>query len=89
MKRWMMILTFAGLLLALGASAALAQSGYDISWWTADGGGGSLSNGGYTLSATIGQPDAGTLSSGGYTLNGGFWHAGSTGWQLMLPVVAK
>src|SRR5512134_3654394 len=54
----------------------LAQSGgYDLSWWTVDGGGATFSTGGtYRLGGTIGQPDAGELSGGDYTLYGGFWN---------------
>jgi LPXTG-site transpeptidase (sortase) family protein len=54
----------------------LAQSGgYDLSWWTVDGGGATFSTGGaYSLGGTIGQPDAGELSGGDYTLYGGFWN---------------
>ncbi len=67
---------------------ALAQSGgYDLSWWTVDGGGGSLSSGGYTLSGTAGQPDAGVLEGSGYTLTGGFW-SGVTHTNYLTPTAA-
>jgi hypothetical protein len=58
----------------LVVSTVLAQTGdgYDLSWWTVDGGGGSSSGGPYTLSGTVGQPDAGVLSGGTYALAGGF-----------------
>jgi len=59
---------------------ALAQSGdgYDLSWWTVDGGGDMFSTGGnYTLSGTIGPPDAGAMTGGDYTLGGGFWGGGA------------
>ena len=68
----------AGLLL-LGAlllpvMAALAQlGGYELAWFTVDGGGGISTGGDYTLSGTAGQPDAGTLSGGTFELSGGFW----------------
>ncbi len=78
-------------LLVVG-SVAYAQggSGYDLSWWTVDGGGGSLSNGSYALSGSVGQPDAGTaLTGGNYTLVGGFWGAGAAGYQVYLPVVLR
>jgi LPXTG-site transpeptidase (sortase) family protein len=60
----------------LPAAIVLAQSGgYDLSWWTVDGGGATFSTGGsYRLGGTIGQPDAGELSGGSYTLYGGFWN---------------
>ena len=54
---------------------ALAQSGggYDLSWFTIDGGGGTSFGGDYRLESSIGQPDAGPLMSGGeYTLVGGY-----------------
>ena len=79
----------------IGAPAAAAQAlAFDITWWTADGGGGPRAGGSYSLSGTLGQPDAGALSAGSYTLSGGFWSAlASTpppaGWQLMLPVVVR
>jgi hypothetical protein len=54
------------------ALVTYAQS-YDISWWTADGGGGQSTGGVYAVSGTIGQPDAGQMSGGNYTVTGGFW----------------
>jgi len=98
---------FFGLLLAallLGGGAVLAQngdevsgaliSGFDLSWWTVDGGGGPVSGGGYTLVCTAGQPDAGSsLAGGGYTLTGGFWAGQPTvtapGHTMYFPVISK
>ena len=42
------------LALVLTGGVALAQTGngYDLSWWTVDGGGGQSSGGGYTLIGT-------------------------------------
>jgi hypothetical protein len=90
---------FVGLLLAalfLGASAVLAQTGggYDLSWWTVDGGGGAVNASGYVLSGTVGQPDAGlALTGGGYSLVGGFWTDGASGatssHTTFLPNVSK
>jgi hypothetical protein len=57
-------------------NAAASGGGYDLSWYTIDGGGGTSEAGGFTLSGTIGQPDAGTMSGGGYELAGGFWTGG-------------
>jgi len=86
-----------GLLMSLlMVSVALAQSGggYDLTWWTADGGGGTASGGGYALHGTAGQPDAGpSLAGGGYTLTGGFWAGrsagGTPGHKMYFPVVSK
>jgi hypothetical protein len=88
-----------GIALLLVASTALAQTngGYDLSWWTADGGGGTLSgsDGPYTLSGTVGQPDAGpALTDSGYKLVGGFWSGvgmpdGPGDHFIYLPLVLK
>ena len=64
-------LALAALLLLV--SVVLAQGGYNISWFTVDGGGGTSSGGAYMLSGIVGQPDAGVLSGGTYALVGGFW----------------
>jgi len=75
------------LLLELGA---MAQSGYEVDWWTVDGGGYTWSEGsGYSLGGTVGQPDAGVLSGGGYTLAGGFWGGGAARYSIYLPLVLR
>lgn len=93
-------------LLCLAASAgprpaagiALAQSGngYDLSWWTVDGGGVVMTDSAgsriYTLIGTSGQPDAGGLVGASYFLDGGFWgHDASVeaGHHVYLPLVLR
>jgi hypothetical protein len=77
--------------LSLWVSVASAQGGYDLSWWTVDGGGGTASGGSYTLTGTIGQPDAGVLTGGDYTFGGGFWGAGvaEAGYRIYLPMILR
>jgi hypothetical protein len=85
----------AACLFLLLASAVLAQSGegYDLSWWTVDGGGGTFSGGGvYSLGGTAGQPDAGMMTGGAYTLAGGFWGGGAVTVPeraIYLPLVVR
>lgn len=82
---------FALVAVLLLASLALGGTGgYEISWWTVDGGGASelvSGDGSYAISGTIGQPDAGVLESadGRYTLSGGFWGGISVDYSLYLP----
>jgi hypothetical protein len=69
-----------------------AGSGYDLSWWTVDGGGGGRSTTpgqAYYLEGTIGQPDAGRLISPTYTLTGGFWAGGPFVYRIYLPLVVR
>lgn len=80
-------MALAVLLLLVGV-VALAQSGggYDLGWWTVEGGGASFSaEGAYTLGGTVGQIDAGTLSEGFYTLQGGFWGGTTAAAQPHVP----
>lgn len=75
--------------LARVASAA-PNGGYEVFWYTVDGGGGTSSGGGYRLDGTIGQPDAGSQQGGVYELAGGFWAGlASALHSLFLPLVTK
>jgi hypothetical protein len=58
----------------LGQSVSF--SGYELSWYTIDGGGGTSSGGQYVLTGTIGQPDAAYGAGGNYELLSGFWPGG-------------
>ncbi|HEY74895.1 MAG TPA: hypothetical protein G4O00_01785 [Thermoflexia bacterium] len=89
MRKTVVLLLF----LVLLTVPALAQSGggYDLSWWTVDGGGWTFSTGGgYALGGTIGQADPGEASGGTYTLLGGFWPSGATaGSKVYLPLILR
>ena len=91
MRARALLLGLAGLLLL--ASVALAANGYELAWWTVDGGGATFSTGGgYSLGGTTGQPDAGVLRGGEYTLGGGFWGGGALATYdhgLYLPLVLR
>ncbi len=71
------LLAIMAICLAVGSLAAYAQTGggYDLTWWTVDGGGETgVSGGNYTVLSTAGQPDAeAPISGGNYTLLSGFW----------------
>ncbi|GIV08242.1 MAG: hypothetical protein KatS3mg019_0333 [Fimbriimonadales bacterium] len=74
MRTTLMSMTIAAL---VGIAAAQSGGGYDLSWWTIDGGGITFATGGsFDLGGTIGQPDATSLNAltgGAFTLTGGFW----------------
>lgn len=80
-------------LLAL-AVPALAQGGYSVGWWSADGGGGVVTGNGYALSGTVGQAEAGTpsMSGGTYAVANGYWAktdgaSGAADSFMYLPVI--
>ena len=65
--------------------------GYDLSWWTVDGGGrrGGSGTHSYALGGTAGQPDAAVWTSNGYTLAGGFWGGVAIEVRVFLPLVLR
>ena len=88
----LIVVPLVAMLLVIGVALAAVTAGYDLSWWTADGGGGTSSGGNYSLSGTIGQPDAGPVLSGpGYQLSGGFWPGSGGGAEkiIYLPLVVR
>lgn len=89
--RWLVLTS--GLVLALSMGIVYAQSagGYNLSWWTIDGGGDQVSAGSYVLEGTVGQPDASApLIAGGYELTGGYWNGEeATSSHIYLPLLAR
>jgi hypothetical protein len=73
------------------AASAAMDGGYDLSWWSVDGGGHTFSGDGeYELSGTTGQPDAGLgRTTGGYRLRGGFWSFGPPRYDTYLALMLK
>jgi len=88
--RLLAIGAIAALVLAAGA-AVVAQTGYELNWWTVDDGGGTSTGGDYALGGTAGQPDAGTATGGDYVLSGGFWAGAGPDFShvLYLPAAAR
>jgi hypothetical protein len=84
---------FALLVVAVQAddTASAPSAGYDLGWWTVDGGGVTGQSGSaYGLDGTAAQPDAQTWRGGDYTLTGGFWGGeGTSALHNYLPLVLK
>ncbi len=73
MRKRVLISAVAAAAVAVGTALAQTGGGFDLSWFSVDGGGGASSGSGYTLTGSIGQPDASSgLSGGGFTLTSGF-----------------
>jgi hypothetical protein len=91
-KLWTILtlaLLIAFLALNIRVGYAAPRDGYEIAWYTIDGGGAQdLSGGTYTLSGTIGQSDAGAQSGGSYTLASGYW-VELFGYRLYLPLILR
>ena len=92
-KRQVLLVAVACALL-LPATVALGGNGggYDVSWWTVDGGGRTGGDGGgYNVQGTAGQPDAAVWGEGTpYNLVGGFWGGASPHpYRIYLPLVMR
>jgi hypothetical protein len=72
-----------------GDALSSVGTGFDLSWWTVDGGGDTSKGEAYTLIGTVGQPDAGAMSGEGYALSGGFWYAGGREHKVYLPLTLR
>ncbi|HET6445043.1 MAG TPA: hypothetical protein VFI27_10740 [candidate division Zixibacteria bacterium] len=66
-----LVMTF--LLLSAVIVYGFTNNGYQLSWWSVDGGGGVSTGDDYLLQGTVGQHDAGDLQGGSYSLAGGYW----------------
>ena len=91
MKRALLLVPVAVLLL-LGVGSARAQTGggYDLTWNSIDGGGATFSTGGGdSLGGTIGQADAGSASGGSYSLSGGFWAGIPPAYNAFVPIAMR
>jgi hypothetical protein len=80
-------LLLASAVLARGPELLAQVGSYDLSWWTADTGGGATGGGEYILSSTAGQHDAAPpVSQGAYTLSAGFWSGTRIEYRVNLPL---
>lgn len=94
MKNIPVILTITLLLGFLASSfVAMAQNGYELPWYSIDGGAARSQEGVFTLAGTIGQPDTGEMSGGDYSLQGGYWASEPeiipSGKDIFLPLVIQ
>lgn len=90
--RTILIVALLALALVVTAGGLLAQGGFEISWWTVDGGGGVSTGDNYSVAGTIGQPDAGRMTGGDFEIVGGFWGSSSAGPPenlVLLPFVSR
>ena len=98
MKRFILLFAIVlGLLVTIGTASAqrvndpaLPLDGYDLSWFSIDGGGATFSEGGaYSLGGSIGQADAGAMSGGTYALTGGFWAGVPANYSAFAPLILR
>jgi hypothetical protein len=93
MKKGLILIVL--ILLLFSVVIVAAQNGYDIPWWSIDGGAQTSSEDLFTLNGIAGQPDAGRAMTGGdYQVTGGYWQASESGggeekFKVFLPNILR
>jgi hypothetical protein len=90
MKRTIILLTLAAVLLLAGGVLAMSSDNYRLDWFTplTGGGGGPASSTNYAVNFTFGQSAIGTSSSTHYAVGLGYWY-GIGEYRIYLPLVVK
>ena len=74
-------------ILAIGASAAVLTSSFDIDWWVLSGGGAPSSGGNVELNGSLGQSVIGMAESDDYEIDSGYWLRGT--YDIFLPLIMR
>ena len=89
MKTKILILALVLALALAVTGAVLADGDLDLPRWVLSGGESGSTAEGIALRATLGQPVVGLVSGGDVALGQGFWHGGSSGYDIYLPLVLR
>ncbi len=74
-----------GGLLTFATAAAQTGGGYDLGWWSVEGGAGVSLGGDFSLTGVAGQADASVvMTGGGFALTGGFMSGGDSRQRAVL-----
>ena len=91
MRRALILLTLAALLLLAGSALAMSSANYRLDWFTplTSGGGGAVGSAGYVANLTVGQTAIGSASSPSYRVCLGYWCGAEGSWRVYLPLITK
>jgi len=91
MKRTMILLTLAALLLLAGNALAMRSTNYWLDWFTplTSGGGGAAGSANYAVNLTVGQTAIGSASSSSYRACLGYWCRVEGPRRVYLPLVLR
>ena len=89
MRRALILLTLAALLLLAGSALAMSSTNYRLDWFTplTSGGGGAAGSANYAVNLTVGQTAIGSASSASYRACLGYWCGTEGRWRVYLPLV--
>ena len=91
MKRTLMFITLAALLVLAGAVLAMSSDSYRLDWFTplSGSGGGPAGSTHYAANLTIGQAATGVSASANYQVCLGYRCGGAGSWRIYLPLVVR
>jgi len=91
MKRIMILLILAALLLLASSALAISSPNYRLDWFTpmTGGGGAPASSASYAVNLTVGQTAIGASSSANYSAGLGYWYGAVAQFRIFLPVVLR
>ena len=78
------------IIITLLITSAFASVGYELMWFTIDGGGGTFTSGeDYTLVGSVGQHDTGIMGDCNISIKGGFWGYAGLNYCILLPLIQR
>ena len=91
MRRALILLTLAALLLLAGSALAMSSANYRLDWFIplTSGGGGAAGSAGHVVNLTVGQTAIGSASSSSYRACLGYWCGVEGAWRVYLPLITK
>ena len=92
MKRTVILLALAALLLLAGSSLAMESDNYQLGWFTplTSGGGGAASSDNYAVNLTVGPAASQAASSASYGACLGYWcGAAEVEYKVFLPLLIR
>jgi peptidoglycan/LPS O-acetylase OafA/YrhL len=92
MKRTVLLLALAALLLLAGSTLAMESDNYQLAWFTplTSGGGGAASSTNYAINLTVGQTAIQASSSANYGACLGYWcGAAEVEYEIFLPLLMR
>lgn len=91
MRRIILLLSLAALLLLTNSALAMFSTSYHLDWFTpmTTGGGGPASSTNYAVNVSIGQTAISASGSADYVIGLGYWYGAAAQYHIYLPLILR